>query len=74
MALLLGSRLNINGSPHSASIIQPIVPLSNYAAEIEVDLPTGAAVSLQMFAPLIVGAAMLPSGACGASLMIIRLS
>jgi hypothetical protein len=73
-ALLLGSRLMINGSPNAASIIDPVISLSNFAAEIELDLPTAATVSLQMFAPLFVGAATLLSNACGASLMIIRLS
>jgi len=73
-SLLLGSRLRIGGSIHPASVIEPVVSLSNYYNEIEVDLATGTTVALQMFAPLILGAATLLSNACGASLLIIRLS
>lgn len=72
-ALLLGSRLMINGAPNAASRIDPVVSLSNFVNEIEIDLAVGATISLQMFAPLLVGAATLLNGACGASLMIIRL-
>lgn len=73
-ALLLGSRLMINGSANTASTITPVISLSDFSNEIEIDLPTGATVSLQMFAPLLVGTATLLSNACGASLMMIRLS
>jgi hypothetical protein len=73
-SLLLGSRLIINGAANSASIIKPLISLSNYSNEIEIDLASGATISLQMFAPLILGAATLISNGCGASLLIIRLS
>ncbi len=73
LGLLLGSRLLINGSPNTASTINPIVTLSNYSNEIEINLGAGATVALQMFASII-GAAVLLNNAAGASLMIIRLS
>jgi hypothetical protein len=73
-SLLLGSRLVINSSPNTASTITPIISLSNFSNEIEINLGSGATVSLQMFAPLLVGAATLLNNAAGASLMIIRLS
>lgn len=71
-ALLMGTRLMINGVASTASTIAPILSLSNFTAEIEVNLGVGATVSLQMFTPLI-GAATLISSGAGASLMIIRL-
>lgn len=73
-SLLLGSRLMINGVANTASTIAPVLSLSNFQGEIEVDLGTSATVSLQMYAPLIAGAAVLLTGGAGASLMIIRLS
>ncbi len=73
-SLLLGSRLIINGSANTASTILPVLSLSNYNNEIEINLGVGATVSLQMFAPLLVGAATLIANGAGASLMIIRLS
>lgn len=73
LSLLLGSRLLINGSPNTASTITPVVSLSNYSNEIEIDLTAGSTITLQMFAPLLAGAATLLSNACGAALMIIRL-
>jgi len=38
-ALLLGSRLVINGTPNIASTIQPILSISNFHAYVIVDLP-----------------------------------
>lgn len=73
-ALLLGTRLLINGSVNTATRILPVISVSNFSAEIEIDLPANSTISLQMFAPLLVGAATLLNNACGASLTIIRLS
>jgi hypothetical protein len=73
-SLLLGSRLLINGSENFASRISPVLSISNFMSEIEIDLGVGATVSLQMFAPLIAGTAILLTGGAAASLMIIRLS
>lgn len=74
-SLLLGARVMINGDAEPASVISPVLAVSNYANEIEVDLPAGATVGLQMFktSVLLPGVAILLSGGCGASLMIIRL-
>lgn len=74
LAVLLGSRLRISNVNNIASTIAPILSLSNYYNEIELDLGAGATVELQLYAPLIIGAAVLLSGGAGASLMIIRLS
>lgn len=74
LALLLGARIMIGGTPNPASVVIPLVNTTSYSNEIEVNLGTGATVSLQMFAPLLLGAATLLSSACGASLTIIRLS
>ena len=72
--LLLGSRLLINGSANTASRILPVLTTSNYAAEIEIDLPVNSTISLQLFTTGLAGAATLLNNACGASLTIIRLS
>ena len=69
----MGSRLMINGSANTASTINPLITLSNYSNEIEIDLGVGATISLQMFAAIL-GFATLLNNAVGASLMIIRLS
>lgn len=74
LALLLGSRLRVNGINNTASTILPILSTSNYYNEIEIDLGSNSTIELQMFAPFIIGAAVLLSGGAGASLMIIRLS
>jgi hypothetical protein len=74
LALGLRSQLLINGSANLASTISPVLSTSNYKNEIEIDLATGATVSLQMVAPLLVGVAVLISGGAGATLTIIRLS
>lgn len=74
LALLMGTRLRINGVNNVASTISPILSLSNFSSEIEIDLGAGATVSLQMYPALLAGVAVLLSGGAGASLMIIRLS
>lgn len=74
LSLLLGSRLVINGSTYTPSVITPIISTSYFKNEIEIDLGVGATITLQMYAPLIVGLATLLSGGAGATLTIIRLS
>ncbi|MEG6523306.1 BclA C-terminal domain-containing protein, partial [Desulfotomaculum sp. 1211_IL3151] len=71
-SILMGSRLMINGSANTASIISPVVSLSGYANEIVIDLAAGATVSLQFFG--LIGLTALLGNSAGASLMIIRLS
>ncbi|MDY0090974.1 MAG: hypothetical protein RBR78_11495 [Flavobacteriaceae bacterium] len=72
-AVALGTRLVINGGNIPQSTIPPAIALSQFYNEIEVSLTAGATVQLQMYAPLIVGAATLLGGGIGASMMIIRL-
>lgn len=72
-AVALGTRLVINGGNIPQSTIPPALTLSQFYNEIEVSLTAGATVQLQMYAPLIAGAATLLSGGIGASMMIIRL-
>lgn len=74
LAIALGSRLRINLANNMASTIAPLATLSSYYNEIEVNLGAGSTVELQMYAPLVIGAAILLTGGAGASLMIIRLS
>lgn len=73
-AVLLGTRLIINGGVIPQSRVPPALTLSQFSNEIEVGLTAGATIQLQMYAPLIVGAATLLGGSLGASMMIIRLS
>lgn len=74
LAILLGSRLRISGVNNTASTVLPVLATTNYSNEIELDLGANASIELQMFAPLVLGAAVLLTGGAGASLMIIRLS
>ncbi len=73
-SVILGTRLVINGGNILQSTIPPALALSQFYNEIEVSLGAGATIVLQMYAPLIVGAATLLGGSLGASMMIIRLS
>lgn len=72
-AVLLGTRLVINGGVIPQSRIPPVLASSQFYNEIEVGLAAGATIQLQMYAPLLAGAATLLGGSLGASLMIIRL-
>lgn len=70
-ALLVSTRLIINGSPNTASTVAPLLPTTFFTNEIEIALGVGATVSLQMFG--LIGAAVLLPGSAGASLMVTRL-
>lgn len=72
-SVLLGTRLVINGGNILQSTIPPAIALSQFYNEIEVSLTAGATIKLQMYAPLIIGAATLLGNSLGASMMIIRL-
>lgn len=70
-ALLLATRIVLNGTPSVASTVSPILSLSNFSNEIIVDVAAGTTVQLQT-----VGVSInltLADGA-GATLMITRLS
>lgn len=73
-ALLLGTRLVINGANITASTVPPIVNVSSFSNEVELSLAGGSQIRLQMYPPLVAGAATLLGNSLGASLMIIRLS
>ncbi len=73
-AVLLGTRLVINGGVVAQSRIPPALTLSQFYNEIEVGLTAGSTIQLQMYAPLLVGTATLLGNSLGASMMIIRLS
>lgn len=74
LSVLLGTRLQINGVNNTASTVLPLISLSSFYNEIEINLGAGSNIALQMFPPLLAGVATLPVNALGASLMIIRLS
>lgn len=71
-ALLMGSRLIINGSANLISTLPANIARLNFTNEIDINLGVGATVSLQLFGLL--GAATLLSGSAGASLTIIRIN
>lgn len=72
-ALLMGTRLVINGVNSAPSTINPVISTSNFENQIKVTLPANSTITLQMFTS-IVGTAILAGGGAGASLTIIRLS
>ncbi len=71
-ALLMGTRLVINGTNSVPSTINPALSVSNFENQIKVTLPANSTISLQLFTS-IVGTAVLASGGAGASLTIVRL-
>lgn len=72
VALLLGSRLLINGSPNILSTIPANLVRLNFKNEIDINLGVGATISLQLFGLL--GTATLLNNSAGASLMIMRIN
>lgn len=73
-ALLMGTRLVINGVTNTASTLAPALSISNFENEIEVTLPANSTISLQLYPLLLAGVAVLISNGAGASLTIVRLS
>ena len=71
-ALLMGTRLVINGTNSVPSTINPALSIPNFENQIKVTLPANSTISLQLFTS-IVGTAVLASGGAGASLTIVRL-
>lgn len=72
--VLLGTRLVVNGGVIVQSRVPPALSLSQFYNEVEVGLTASSTIQLQMYAPLIIGAATLLGNSLGASMMIIRLS
>ncbi|MCY9662772.1 hypothetical protein M5X18_32830, partial [Paenibacillus anseongense] len=71
-ALLVSTRLLINGTPSTPSIISPVVSISEFNNLVILNLTAGSTITLQLFGLL--GAATLLSGAAGAALTIIKVS
>lgn len=69
-ALLVSSRIMINGSPNTSLTIAPLVGTTSHRAEAIVTLTAGDAITLQLFGFL--GAAQLLAGSQGAGLTIQR--
>lgn len=69
-ALLVDSRVTVNGAPVTALTVNPAISLSRLSAEAVVNLAAGDALQLQLFGLL--GAATLLSGGQGAELTIQR--
>ncbi|MZQ83331.1 hypothetical protein GQF01_14540, partial [Paenibacillus sp. 5J-6] len=71
-ALLLSTRLLINGTPSTPSIIAPVLSISEFNNMVVLSLTAGSTITLQFFGLL--GAATLTNGAAGAALTIVKLS
>ncbi|WP_440986356.1 BclA C-terminal domain-containing protein, partial [Terribacillus saccharophilus] len=72
-ALLISSRLVVDGAQVAGSVVAPAVSISNYEGNVIVNLTAGNTVAVQLFG--LVGTAVLNGGgSTGASLTIIRLS
>lgn len=69
-ALLMSSRITINGTPSTPLTVTPALSLSSFAAEAVVSLAAGDQISVQLFGLL--GAAVLLNNAQGAGLTIQR--
>ncbi|MBE5104677.1 hypothetical protein IGI01_05045 [Bacillus thuringiensis] len=71
-ALLVSSRITVNGSPLAGTINAPVASVGSFSATIIASLPAGAAISLQLFG--VAALATLSTTTPGATLTIIRLS
>ncbi|WP_460267580.1 BclA C-terminal domain-containing protein, partial [Bacillus luti] len=71
-ALLLSTRLIINGAANTASTIDPVLSVSQFNNTIIVLLAAGSTIKLQFFGLL--GAAVLLPGSAGATLTIVQVS
>lgn len=74
LALLLGTRLVINGVNNTASTIAPVVSTSHFENQIKVALPANSTITLQLYPAAVAGTAILVGGGAGASLTIVRLA
>lgn len=70
-ALLMSSRIVINGAPSIPLTVTPILSVSSFAAEGIVTLTAGSTISVQLFG--LIGAAVLLNNAQGAALTITRI-
>ena len=70
--LLVNSRILLNGASYPASVIAPIVAISNFNNTFMASLTAGTTVTLQLFG--LVGVATLLTGSAGAALTIVHVS
>ena len=70
-ALLMSSRILLNGAPLSGSVVSPVAPVNRFDNMQMVNLAAGDTLQLQLFGLL--GAAVLQGGT-GASLNVVRLA
>ena len=73
LALLMGTRLVINGVNNAPSTIAPVAATTSFENKIKVALPANSTVTLQMYPIALAGTAILVGSGAGASLTIIRL-
>ncbi len=73
LALLMGTRLVINGVNNVPSTIAPVAAATNFENKIKVVLPANSTITLQMYPIALAGTAILVGSGAGASLTIIRL-
>ncbi len=73
LALLMGTRLVINGVNNVPSTIAPAAATTSFENKIKVALPANSTVTLQMYPIALAGTAILVGNGAGASLTIIRL-
>ncbi len=73
LALLMGTRLVINGANNTASTIAPVLASTSFENKIKVTLPANSTITLQMYPITLAGTATLVGSGAGASLTIIRL-
>ena len=73
MALLMGTRLVINGVNNVPSTVAPAAAATSFENKIKVVLPANSTITLQMYPIALAGTAILVGSGAGASLTIIRL-
>ena len=73
LALLMGTRLVINGVNNVPSTIAPVAATTSFENKIKVVLPANSTITLQMYPIALAGTAILVGSGAGASLTIIRL-
>lgn len=69
-AVLVGSRLVINGVPNEASTVLPFVATTSLVGQVLITAVANTTVTLELFGLL--GAVILPEDAAGATLSIVR--
>lgn len=73
LALMMGTRLVINGVNNAASTLAPVLLSSSFENQITVTLSANSTIALQMYPATLAGVATLVGNGAGASLSIIRL-